>query len=120
MSTNIFLTKGASVQELTKATPKAVSVSGFVANEGRITYNGNPKALKVVIPKMRAIVESLPKNSGFAVVEEPTQYFDKKTGVVKSTKVVTFSYKEQTVAEILCENVNKMLKAEYEAYKKTK
>ena len=119
MSTNLFLTKGAKVEDLAKAMPKAVSVSGFVAEDNRITYNGNPKALKFVIPKMRAVVESLPTTLGFTVIEEPKVYVD-KNGKTKTTKVVSFGYTNHEQAQILCENVNNLCKAEYDAYLKAK
>lgn len=118
MSTNnIFLTKGASLEDLTNAIPKVST--GFVAVDGIIRYDGNPKALKFVIPKMRAVVESLPANLGFTVVEEPKTYLDKDKKL-QTTKVVTFGYKNHEQAVILCENVNKVCKAEYEAYKSGK
>ena len=117
MSTkNIFLTKGASIEDMTKAMPKSTVSSGFAVVNNHIEYVGNPKALKFVIPKMVAIVETL---DGFEVVRTPKTYVD-KNGSVKTTNITTFSFKDVKLAEILCENVNALFKAEYEEHKAKK
>ena len=118
MSTNLFLTKGASIEAMSNALPKQTIESGFHVVENRIEYNGNPKALKFVIPVMKSAVSTL-KAEGFAVVETPKTYVD-KTGKIKETKVVTFSFTDVSKAQILCENVNRLIKAQYEQYKTNK
>lgn len=116
MSKNIFLTKGASIEAMTKAMPKTTVSSGFAVVDNHIEYVGNPKALKFVVPKMVAIVETL---DGFEVVRTPKTYVD-KNGTVKTTNITTFSFKDKALAEILCENVNALCKADYENYKASK
>ena len=115
---NIFLATGASIEDMTKAMPKQVTESGFHIVENRIEYNGNPKALKFVIPVMKSAVSTL-KSEGFAVVETPKTYVD-KSGKIKDTKVVTFSFTDEAKAQILCDNVNRLIKAQYEDYKSKK
>lgn len=117
MSTNknIFLTAGASIEDLVKATPKATVQTGFCIIDGHIEYVGNPKAFKFVIPKMVAIVEQL---DGFEVVRTPKTYID-KGGNIRTTNITTFSFKNESDAKILCDNVNRLIKADYENYKKT-
>lgn len=119
--TNLFLTKGANVSEMVKALPKNTVETGFVINEVDkvIEYHGNPKALKFVVPVMKSVVNSLDASAGFTVIETPKTYLD-KSGNIKTTNVVTFGYTDVATARILCENVNKLVKAQYEEYKKTK
>lgn len=116
MSTkNIFLTANASIEEMTKAMPKTTVSSGFAIVDNHIEYVGNPKALKFVVPKMVAIVDTL---EGFEVVRTPKTYVD-KSGNVKTTNITTFTFKDAKMAQILCDNVNRLIKADYDNYKKT-
>ena len=116
MSTkNIFLTANASIEAMTKAMPKTTVASGFCIVDNHIEYVGNPKALKFVIPKMVAIVETL---DGFEVVRTPKTYTD-KNGNIKTTNITTFTFKDVKLAQILCDNVNRLVKADYENYKAT-
>ena len=115
MSTkNIFLTANASIEDMTKAMPKQTVSSGFAIVNDHIEYIGNPKALKFVIPKMVAVVETL---DGFDVVRTPKTYMDKNKNV-KTTNITTFTFKDAKLAQILCDNMNRLIKADYEAYKK--
>jgi hypothetical protein len=121
MSTkNLFLTKGASVSEMVKAMPKQTVKCGFVIDEARniIEYVGIPKVFKYVIPKMVAIVETLDKKDGFTVIRNKETYISKKDGLVHETSKVTFGYTNIEKAKVLVDNVNRMLDAEYQAYKK--
>ena len=121
MSTNLFLTKGASIEAMNSALPKQTTTTGFFINETTktIEYNGNPKALKFVIPTMVSVVESLDKKAGFSVVRTPKSYVD-KSGNIKTTNVTTFTYTNLEVARILVDNVNNLVKANYESYKNSK
>lgn len=114
---NLFLSKGTSVEALRGALPKTTVSTGFVVNTANkcIEYQGHPKTLKYNVPKMVAIVESFDAKEGFKVVRTPKQYM--KDGVVKTTNITTFSYTDEAKAQILVENVNKLVKADYEEWK---
>lgn len=117
MSTNnIFLTKGATIEAMAKAMPKTTVQSGFKIVDNHIEYVGNPKALKFVIPTMVAIVNTL---DGFEVVRKPEMYTG-KDGKIHTTNVTTFTFQDVKKAQILCDNVNALCKAQYEEYKKSK
>lgn len=119
MSTqNIFLTKGATIEAMTKAMPKATVESGFQIINNHIEYIGNPAVFKYVIPRMVTVVESLPASAGFKVVRTPKTYTD-KNGNIKTTDIVTVDFKDAATAQILVDNVNKLVKAEYEEWKAT-
>lgn len=116
---NIFLTKGTTLEALKGALPKVSVSTGFVVNTANkvIEYQGHPKTLKYNVPKMVAIVESFDNKEGFKVIRTPKQYM--KDGVVKTTHITTFSYTDEAKANILVENVNKLIKADYEEWKAT-
>ena len=115
---NLFLTKGSSVEQLKEALPKTTVSTGFVVDEVNkvIEYQGHPKTLKYNVPKMVSIVESFDASEGFKVCRTPKNYL--KDGVVKVTNITTISFTDLAKAKILVENVNKLLKADYEEYKK--
>lgn len=115
-NTNIFLTKGATIDAMVKAMPKTTTFSGFQVVDNHIEYVGNPKALKFVVPTMVAIVNTL---DDFEVVRTPKMYTG-KDGKIHTTDVVTFTFKDVKKAQILCDNVNALCKAQYEEYKKSK
>lgn len=113
---SIFLKSNATIESLKDAMPKATTTCGFVVVDNHIEYVGKPSTFKYIIPKMVAVVNQL---EDFEVVKTPKLYTD-KNGNIATTNVVTFSFKNEKDAQILCDNMNRYLKAEYEQYKASK
>ena len=115
-TTNLFLTKGANIEDMISALPKQTVVTGFqITSENTIEYIGNPKAFRFVIPIMVNVIENVLNSNGFKVVRTPKTYKD-KDGTVKTKNVTTFTFEDLVTAKIICENVNNLCKAQYEKY----
>ena len=68
-TTNLFLTKGANIEDMISALPKQTVVTGFqITSENTIEYIGNPKAFRFVIPIMVNVIENVLNSNGFKVV----------------------------------------------------